>query len=185
MSVRTKIQNFMRNAWARVVAFFVLRQLRVTPDSPLDFDRLFTKPEDWLLVMPVEANAFDVAMSHCRKLQEHLQGVRLHLLVPYEFRHWVRTAPDLKVHPFHRQDLFLGRIPRSMLLQRLHRLGPTVAVDLSPWPTPLSLCACGLSGARIRGSLSRAHGDDIFNFLVKTRAGDIGERYRALFAYLA
>lgn len=175
----------MRNAWARVVAFFVMRRLRANPDSPLDFDRLFKKPEDWLMVMPVEANAFDAAMAHCRRLQEHLQGVRLHLLVPYEFRHWVRTAPDLKVHPFHRQDLFLGRIPRNTLLHRLHRLGPAVAVDLSPWPTPLSLCACGLSGARIRGALSREYGDDIFNFLVKTRAGDIGERYRALFAYLA
>lgn len=175
----------MRNAWARLAAFLIIRRLKSVPDSPLDFDRLISKPEDWLLVMPVEANAFDAAVANCRELLEAVKGVRLHLLVPSEFRHWVKTSPNLKVHPFHRQDLFLRRFPRRSLLQRLRRLEPVVAVDLSPNPTPFSLFVCGLSGAKIRGSLSRAHGDAVFNFIVKTRAGEIADRYRALFAYLS
>jgi len=185
MQVQNKLKKIMRNAWARIAAFFIVRRLKSSPDSPLDFGRLIDKPEDWLLVMPVEANAFDAAVSNCEMLLKTLKGVRLHLLVPNEFRHWVKTTPNLKVHPFYRQDLFLGRFPKSALLQRLRKLEPTVAVDLSPRATPLSLFACGLSGAKIRGSLSRLDGDAVFNFLVKTRAGKIGDRYRALFAYLS
>lgn len=185
MKALTDFEKIMRNAWARIAAFFILRRLKSVPDSPLDFGRLIEKPEDWLLVMPVDANAFDAAMSNCKELLANVKGVRLHLIVPYEFRHWVTTSPFLKVHPFHRQDLFLGRFPRRSFLQRIRRLSPAVALDLSPRPTPLSLSACGLCGAQVRGSLSRIDGDAIFNFLVKTRAGELRDRYRALFAYLS
>ena len=142
-------------------------------------------PKDWLLVMPAEANAFDAVLPLCLELLERLKGVRLHLLVPYDFRHWITvTTPKLKVHPFHRQDLFLGRFPRRALLERLHNLKPDIAMDLSPTPTPLSLAVVGLSGARVRGAISRPFGDDIFNFLVRSGAEELEDRYRALFAYL-
>lgn len=178
-------QKLTRNVWARLAAFFVSRRLKTSPNSPLDFARLITEPKDWLLVMPAEANAFDAAMPLCLELLENVKGIRLHLFVPYEFRHWVNTSAHLKVHPFHRQDLFLGRFPKSSLLQRLRDIRPAIAVDLSPRPTPLSLCACGLVGAPIRGSISRKVGDTIFNFLVKSRAWELRDRYRALFAYLS
>jgi hypothetical protein len=185
MKALTELKKVMRNLWARIAAFIILRRIQSIPDSPLDFGRLMEQPEDWLIMMPVEANAFDAAMMYCRELLESLKGVRLHLVVPDEFRHWVTTSPSLKVHPFHRQDLFLGRFPRHSFLQRVRRIGPVVAVDLSPCSTPLSLSVCGLCGARVRGSLSRVDGDAVFNFLVKTRAGELGDRYRALFAYLS
>lgn len=185
MQVGATFKNFMRNTWARITTRLILRRLKSNPDSPLDFARFFRKPEDWLLVMPLEANAFDSAAMHCRALLEQLEGVSMHLLVPFEFRHWVKTSPKLKVVPFHKKDLFLGYFPRRALLERLRRIDPAVALDLNPWPTPLSLCACGQSGARVRGSLSRTEGDAVFNFLVKARNGEIGERYRALFAYLS
>ncbi|TKJ37608.1 hypothetical protein CEE37_13935 [candidate division LCP-89 bacterium B3_LCP] len=176
--------SLLRNLWTRVVSFFILRQLKTNPDSPLDFDRLFKEPESWLLFMPAEAVAFDAAMKYCRELLEQIEGVRLHLIVPYEFRHWVRTTQNLKVHPYSHQDLIMKRIPRNSLLRRLRRLEPAIAVDLNPWPTPLSLCICGLCGARVRGAVSRKQGDAVFNFLVKTGSGEIGDQYRALFAYL-
>ncbi|MCX6639492.1 MAG: hypothetical protein NTW14_03300 [bacterium] len=180
-----KIEKFVRNTWAKIAAFIVLRRLKNTPDSPLDFARFFQKPENWLLVMPAEAKAFDAAMVYCLELLQNVPGIHLHLLVPQDFLHWVHVSPYLKVHPYDSQDLRLGRFPRDSLLQRLKRLNPAVAMDLSPHPTPLSLSICGLIGARVRGAFSREYGDAIFNFLVKTRAGDIGEQYRALFAYLS
>ena len=184
-NIQIPSQKLTRNTWARVAAFFISHRLKSATDSPLDFARLFTEPKDWLLVMPAEANAFDAAMPLCLELIENLKGVRLHLFVPYDFRHWVITSPHLKVHPFHQQDLHLRCFPRSSLLRRLRDIHPVVAVDLSPCPTPLSLSVCGLSGATIRGSISRNIGDAIFNFLVKSRARELGDRYRALFAYLS
>ncbi|MFH1862171.1 MAG: hypothetical protein ABH878_05100 [bacterium] len=174
-----------RNTWARIAAFFVLKRLKAVPDSPLDFIRLLLMPEDWLLVMPVEATAFDLVMPYCLQLQERNKVVRLNLLVPDEFRHWVKTTHKLKVQPYHKQDLHIGIFPRSSLLQRLRNLHPTVVVDLSPMPTPLSLSVCGLSGASIRGTFSRNVGDTIFNFIVESRAVELKDRYNALFTYLA
>jgi hypothetical protein len=175
-----------RNTWARLAAFLLLRRMKSVPDSPLDFMRLIHEPKDWLLVMPAEANAFDAVLPFCLELLENLKGVRLHLLVPYDFRHWITiNSPKIKVHPFHKQDLIWGHFPRRALIERLHNLKPEVVMDLSPQPTPLSLYASALSGARIRGAISRKYGDEIYNFLVHSRAEEIGERYRALFAYLA
>ncbi len=182
---QTSTKRTTRNTWAKIAAFLILRRLKSIPDSPLDFRRLLREPKDWLLVMPAEANAFDAVLPLCLELLERLKGVRLHLLVPYDFRHWITvTTPKLKVHPFHRQDLFLGRFPRRALLERLHNLKPDIAMDLSPIPTPLSLAVVGLTGARVRGAISRQYGDDIFNFLVRSRAEELEDRYRALFAYL-
>jgi hypothetical protein len=162
------------------------RRLRTIPDSPLDFIRLFREPKDWLLVMPVEAYAFDKVLPFIMELMENLKGARIHLLVPYDFRHWVTvTTPKLKVHPFHKQDLVLGRFPRRTLLDRMHNLKPEVAMDLCPDPSPLSLSVIGASGARVRGSISRKHGDAIFNFLVQSGAEELEDRYRAFFAYLS
>jgi hypothetical protein len=180
-----KIEKFLRNTWAKIAAKIVLRRLKNAPDSPLDFDRFFHQPENWLLVMPADAIAFDAAMVHCLELLQNVPGIHLHLLVPFDFKHWVRTSPYLKAHPYEAQDLFLGRFPRNELIQRMKRLNPAVVMDLCPHPTPLSLAVCGLIGARVRGAFSREYGDAIFNFLVKTRAGEIGEQYRALFAYLS
>ncbi len=174
-----------RNFWARIAAFFMRRRLKNVPDAPLDFMRLFHEPKDWLLVMPAEANAFDAILPLCLELLENVKGIRLHLLLPYDFRHWVTvSSPKLKVHPFHKQDLIFGRFPRRSLLDRLQNLKADIAMDLCPNPTPLSLCVCGSVGARVRGSMSRKYGDEIFNFLVQSRAEDIGDRYRVLFAYL-
>ncbi len=174
-----------RDTWTKITAFFLARRLKSVPDSPLDFTRFFREPKDWLLVMPAEASAFDDVLPRCLELVENRKGVRLHLLVPYDFRHWVTVStPKLKVHPFHRQDLFLGRFPRRSLINRLHNLKPEVAMDLSPDPTPLSLSACTLSGAPVRASLSRKLGDNLFNFLVQSRAVDLRDRYRIFFAYL-
>ncbi len=185
MSVPDIIMEFMRNAWARIAAFIVQKRLKSDPDSPLDFIRVIQEPQNWLLIMPVEANAFDAAVKHCREYLADLKRVRFHLLVPQEFQHWVETSPSLKVHPFDRKDLFLNRFPRRSLLRRLRRIDPTVVLDLSPSPTPLSLSVSGLCGARIRGALSRSYGDAVFNLLIKSGAGEIGDRYRALFAYLS
>jgi len=119
-------------------------------------------------------------------LMENLKGIRLHLLVPNDFRYWVTvTTPKLKVHPFNKQDLLLGQFPRRSLLERLRNLKPEVAMDLCPMPTPLSLSVIGASGARVRGAISRKFGDDIFNFLVQSRAVELEDRYRAFFAYLS
>ncbi len=182
---QSKPKRTSRNLWTRLATFLVKRRLKSVPDSPLDFTRFFREPKDWLLVMPAEADAFDKVLPLCLELLESAKGVRLHLLLPYDFRHWVTiTTPKLKVHPFHRQDLFLGRFPRRPLLKRLNGLKPEVAVDLSPDATPLSLSACGLSGARVRGTISRQYGDEVFNFVVQSGAAELGERYRVLFAYL-
>ncbi|RJP75402.1 MAG: hypothetical protein C4524_11835 [Candidatus Zixiibacteriota bacterium] len=176
----------MRTIWVRIAAFFLRRQLKTGPDAPLDFARLLNEPKDWLLVMPAEANAFDAALPLCLDLLERVQGIRMHLLVPHDFRHWITVkTPMLKVHPFHPQDLIWGRFPRRALIERLHNLKPDVAMDLSPLPTPLSLYACAHSGAQVRGAISRKYGDEVFNFLVQSGAEDIGERYRTLFAYLS
>ena len=185
MKALMHIKNFVRNIWARITALLVLRRLKATPDSPLDFGRLTDQPEDWLIVMPVESGAFDVALVNCKDLIARVRGIRLHLLVPFEFRHWVETTPFLKVHPYEKKDLFWRRFPRQELLQRLRRLTPAVALDLCTTPSPLSLAVTGLSGARVRGSLARTQGDSIFNLLIESRAGEIGDRYRALFAYLS
>jgi len=186
MNAKPASQNKQRNTWARIAAFLVKRRLKSVPDSPLDFFRLLNEPKEWLLVMPADANVFDMVLPLCLELLERLNNVRLHLLVPYDFLHWVTVnSPNLKVHPFHKQDLFLGRFPRRTLLERLKNLiRPDVAVDLSPIPTPLSLIVCGLSGAKIRGSIARQYGDDIFNFLVQSGAVNLEDRYRALFACL-
>jgi hypothetical protein len=185
MSAQSKLKQFTRNTWARIAAFFILKRLKSTLDSPLDFSRLKDQPEDWLLIMPVEANAFDTALKNCKEFLDKTDGVRMHLLVPLEFRYWEKTSPVLKVHPYERQDLFLGRFPKQDLLRRIVKLKPTVALDLSPYPTPLSLTASGLCGARMRGALSRNFGDGIFNFLIKSGARNLEDRYRALFAYLS
>jgi hypothetical protein len=186
MNVSPASQNRQRNVWARIAAFFVKRRLKSVPDCPLDFFRLLNEPKEWLLVMPAEANVFDLVLPLCLDLLGRLNNVRLHLLVPYDFLHWVTvSSPNLKVHPFHKQDLFLGRFPRRPLLDRLTNLiKPDVAVDLSPQPTPLSLTVCGLSGAKIRGSIARAQGNDVFNLLVESGAANLEDRYRALFACL-
>jgi hypothetical protein len=185
VDAQTPTQNKTRNTWTRIVAWFIGRRLRSVPDSPLDFVRFFHEPKDWLLVMPAEANAFDVVLPLIMELMENLKGVRLHLLVPYDFRHWITvTTPKLKVHPFHKQDLRLGRFPRRALLDRLHNLKTEVAMDLCPHTTPLSLSVIGASGARVRGSFSRPYGDGIFNFLVRSGAEQLEDRYRAFFAYL-
>lgn len=186
MKTQSPKMSNQRNAWTRIVAWLVCRRLKTVPDSPLDFIRLFREPKDWLVVMPSEANAFDTVLPFILELMEKLKGIRLHLLVPYDFRHWITvTTPKLKVHPFHKQDLLLGRFPRRALLERLHNLKTEVAMDLSPIPTPLSLAVIGASGARVRGSFSRPHGDAIFNFLVQSRAEELEDRYRAFFAYLS
>jgi hypothetical protein len=67
----------------------------------------------------------------------------------------------------------------------LHNLKTEVAMDLCPFPTPLSLSVIGASGARVRGTFSRKHGDAIFNFLVQSGAEELEDRYRAFFAYLS
>ncbi len=185
MSARTKLKTFMRNTWARIAAFLVMRRMQYASDSPLDFNRLMEQPEDWLLVMPAEANAFDLAIRNCKDFLSRIEGVRMHLLVPYEFRYWEKTTAILKVYPYERHDLVLGRFPRQELMQRIAKLKPAVALDLCPYPTPLSLTASGLSGARVRGSLSRKQGDGIFNLLIKSGAGNIEDRYNALFSYLS
>ena len=179
------IKDFVRNIWARLTALLVMRRLKTTPDSPLDFGRLTDQPEDWLIVMPVESGAFDAALVNCKEFIAKVRGIRLHLLVPFEFRHWVETSPFLKVHAYEKKDLFWRRFPRQELLRRLRRLTPAVALDLCPRPIPLSLAVTGLCGARVRGSLARTQGDGIFNLLIESRAGEIGDRYRTLFAYLS
>jgi len=186
MNAKPAPKNTSRNTWAKIAAFLVKRRMKSVPDSPLDFFRFMKEPKDWLLVMPAEANVFDLVLPLCLELLERLGEVRLHLLVPYDFLHWVTvTSPKLKVHPFHRQDLFLGRFPRRPLLERLRNLvRPEVTMDLCPDPTPLSLTVCGLSGAKVRGAMARQQGDDIFNFLVQSGAVDLEDRYRALFACL-
>ncbi len=184
MSAQVKFKNFARNIWAWIAALLVLRRLKSVPNSPLDFDRLTHKPENWLLIMPVEAVAFDKAIKKCKEFLASVDGICMHLLVPFEFRHWERSSSNLKVHPYERQDLFLGRFPRQALIRRIIKLNAAVALDLCPYPTPISLIASGLCGARVRGSLSRRWGDRIFNFLIESRAGNLEDRYRALFAYL-
>lgn len=186
METQTPKKNKPRNTWTRIVAWLVRRRLKSVPDSPLDFVRLFSEPKDWLLVMPAQANAFDDVLPHIMKLMENVKGIRVHLLVPIEFRYWVTvTTPKLKVHPFNKQDLVLGKFPRRALLERLHNLKTEVAMDLCPDPTPLSLSVIGASGARVRGAFSRPYGDAIFNFLVRSGAEKLEDRYRAFFAYLS
>jgi hypothetical protein len=185
MSIYYKFIEFVRQIWARIAAFLIVRWLRTSPDPPLDFSRLIEDRQNWLLIMPAEANAFETAMTQGREFLSRMIDVRFYLLVPNAYRHWVQAKPDLKVLPYDRKDLFLGRFPRSTLLKRLRKIHPAVALDLCPRPSPLSLIVCGLCGARVRGALARPQGDAVFNLLIKSGARDLGERYRALFAYLS
>ncbi len=175
----------MRNIWAHIAAFFITHRLKADPDSPLEFSRLVTSPQRWLLIMPAEMYAFEEALSRLQDFLSTLSGVRFYLLLPGFLEDRVQPTPDLKVIPYDRQDLFFRRFPRRALLKRLQRLRPAVVLDLCPRPSPFSLTASGLCGARIRGALSRMQGDGVFNLLIKSRAGNLGERYRALFAYLS
>lgn len=180
-----KFIEFMWNIWARITAFFVIRRLKTSPDSPQDFGRLVNSRQNWLLIMPAEANAFEEALSPIREFLLTIRDIRFYLLVPTQFHYWVESTPDLKVLPFDRRDLFWGRFPRRTLLERLRKIHPAVTLDLCPKPSPLSLAVSGLCGARVRGALSRTQGDAVFNLLIKSRAGDLEGRYRALFAYLS
>jgi hypothetical protein len=175
----------MRNVWAHIAAFFIAHRLKTSPDPPLDFSRLVNSPQRWLLIMPAETHAFEEALSQLKDFLLTLSGVRFYLLLPGFLQDRVQPTPDLKVIPYDRQDLFFRRFPRRVLLKKLQRIHPAVVLDLCPRPTPFSLAASGLCGARFRGALSRIQGDGIFNLLIKSRAGDLGERYRALFAYLS
>ena len=75
MKALLHIKNFVRNIWARITALLVLRRLKATPDSPLDFGRLTDQPEDLLIVMPVESGAFDAALANCKDLIATVRGI--------------------------------------------------------------------------------------------------------------